>query len=1155
MKKVLRIATVLICLFLQSQLFANTVIVKGTVKDSANNPVANRTVKIYSTDSSNNGCILSHTVVTNPNGFYIDTLTCNGDIRKLAIIVESCNGLKITNYPTVFSTPNQVESNFIICGPLNTTPVSCKAAFSYTSAATGIKFNAAGCSTISGDTIISRTWTFGDSTPAMTGNIVDPTHLYSKPGVYNACLIITTKRGCQSSYCQTVAFTPSTNACSVQAMITTERVAPKQIRFNSSQSTTALGDSIFQRIWNFGDGTSLDGNQINPLKVYKDTGVYNVCVSVRTVKGCEKQYCISISVRDSIPGTSPVPTSCKAFFTYTFKDSTVQFNSADSKASATQGDSIISRTWYFSDGSTGISQSGNIIDPSHKFSKPGTYNVYLVIKTKLGCESKYTLVIVIPAPVIPTGCKAVFTYTIKDSTIYFKSGDSKPSTISGDSIISRTWYFIDSTHNLTLGGNVIDTSMSIRNILPGTYNVYLVIKTKYGCESKFVLGVVVPKPVTPTNCKAVFTYAIKDSTIYFRSGDSKPSTVAGDSIISRIWYFVDSTHNLTLGGNIIDTSISIRNILPGTYNVYLVIKTKYGCESKFVLGVVVPKPVIPINCKAVFNYSIKDSVINFNSAASQASSTRGDSIISRTWSYTDSTHNLVLNGNVVDTSFSLRGMNIKPGSYNVNLVIKTKFGCSSKYTLAIVIPKPVIPTNCKAVFDYTIKDSTIQFCSCDSKASSMAGDSIISRTWSYTDSTHNYILTGNVSDTAISLRNTNIKPGTYYVTLVIKTKYGCESKVTIPVVIPKPYYDLDCKAYFTYSIKDSVITFNSTGSFASSTTGDSIVARTWAYTDSTHNYVLNGNVVDTSISLRNMNIKPGTYYVTLSIKTKYGCESKIKNAIVIAGPVVPIACKAAFTYTAQGRTVTFNSSSAKASTVTDSIVSRIWLFGDNTIALQGNTISPVHNYSKPGKYTVLLYIKTKSGCESNISATFTLLPEDCPQNIQYTTTISQKKVTFSSQIIAGAGDSIMQRIWNFGDNSSLAGNQLKTEKEYCFFGTYNTCLQIKTVYGCEAKVCKEITISDTTTKPQSVVDYVKIISINPNPVVTRMITTIYSRNSNTDAEIAIYDAYGNRRLTLKKTLLSGNNMIEIATEFLPHGPYYLKVSAQKGIDSKLFYKL
>ena len=111
------------------------------------------------------------------------------------------------------------------------------------------------------------------------------------------------------------------------------------------------------------------------------------------------------------------------------------------------------------------------------------------------------------------------------------------------------------------------------------------------------------------------------------------------------------------------------------------------------------------------------------------------------------------------------------------------------------------------------------------------------------------------------------------------------------------------------------------------------------------------------------------------------------------------------------------------------------------------------------------------------------------------------------------------------------------------------------MYGCEAKVCKEVTVEDSASKPQSIVDYVKIISINPNPVVTRMITTIYSRNNNTDAEISIIDAFGNRRLSLKKTLASGNNMIEIATECLPHGAYYLKVSSQKGIDSKLFYKL
>ncbi|HVZ26888.1 MAG TPA: T9SS type A sorting domain-containing protein, partial [Sediminibacterium sp.] len=86
-------------------------------------------------------------------------------------------------------------------------------------------------------------------------------------------------------------------------------------------------------------------------------------------------------------------------------------------------------------------------------------------------------------------------------------------------------------------------------------------------------------------------------------------------------------------------------------------------------------------------------------------------------------------------------------------------------------------------------------------------------------------------------------------------------------------------------------------------------------------------------------------------------------------------------------------------------------------------------------------------------------------------------------------------------------------------------------------------------------NYVKILQINPNPVVTRMVATVYSRNSNIDAEILIYDIYGQVKLSLKKNLLQGNNMLEIATDQLYHGPYFLVVRTNNGKDSKAFYKL
>jgi len=753
MKTILRSVLLLSLLFLQGQLLANTVIVKGTIKNTANQPVANKKVKIYSIDSTNGGCPMVHYTITNPNGYYIDTLSCTGgDIRKLMLYVENCDGTMLTRDPAV-GISNLVEVNFIICTP-GTTPVTCKAAFSYQSLATGVKFNAAGSSTVAGDSIISRTWQFGDSSAALTGNRIDPTHVYAKPGIYQVCLTITTKKGCQSSYCQTVVFTPESNDCKVSPVITIEKTGPKKFRFNSSQSTVLLGDSIFQRIWKFGDGSSLDGNQVNPLKEYRENGTYNVCLSIRTLKGCEKTICVTVTVKDSVP----VPTECKAKFSYIIQGRTVKFNS--SLSAATAGDSIISRTWKFSD--TSASLSGNRLDPSFTYGKAGKYTACLYIKTKSGCESKF---------------------------------------------------------------------------------------------------------------------------------------------------------------------------------------------------------------------------------------------------------------------------------------------CA----------------------DIEIKDSAAA-----------------------------------------------------------------------------------CKAYFTWERKDSLIVFNSAGSRGTND-ADSIISRTWSYTDSTTSVSLGGNVVAPSYPYT----KPGTYKVYLMIKTKSGCENKFGANVVILPPAPPSGCKALFTYSQQNGVVKFNSNGSRGTTEKDSVMSRVWFFGDSTVPMEGNRIDPSHSYTKPGKYLIKLYIKTQSGCESKYSETITIGNPDCKAEAQFTTErISLKKIAYNSSLSkALPGDSIIQRTWKFGDNTILSGNEISPVKEFLQPGLYTTCLYIKTLNGCEAKLCREIVVRDTVNTPQANVDYIKIIQLNPNPVVTRMMATIYSRNSNAEAEITVYDIYGTAKLRIKKLLQQGNNMIEIGCESLYHGPYFLKVTTKNGRDSKAFYKL
>ena len=730
--------------------------------------------------------------------------------------------------------------------------------------------------------------------------------------------------------------------------MSTEKISSKKIRFNSGLSETLLSDSIVQRIWKFGDGSSLDGNQINPLKEYKDTGVYNVCIQVRTAKGCEKIFCLSVIVRDSVPGILPFPPNCKAAFSFSIKDSTITFNSESSRA-ASEDDSIISRTWYYADNSTSVSLTGNVSKPSHTYSKPGSYNVYLVIKTKKGCESKYAGIVVIAPRPEPVNCKANFIFITQGSTVKFNGSTSVPP--AGDSIISRVWSFGDSSTPLT--GNHIDPSHQYAK--EGNYTACLSIKTKRGCESKYCV------------------------------------------------------------------SFSLRDSVPW---------------------------ITPANCKAVFTFTIKDSTISFNSEGSHAASAE-DSIISRTWYYMDSSTTASLTGNVSKPSHTYS----KPGSYNVYLVIKTKKGCESKYAGIIVIAPRPVPSNCKAAFSFSIQDSTITFNSESSRAAS-EDDSIISRTWYYADNSTSVSLTGNVS---------------------------------------KPSH--------TYS-------------------------------------------------------NPGSYKVYLVIKTKKGCESKYAETVVIAPRPVPANCKALFTFRIQNLIVNFNSTASNATSAEDSIISRIWFFGDSTVPVQGNSKEPSHTYKKGGTYTVYLYIKTKKGCESKYAATVVIVPVNCTVQVNFTAErISSKKVQFNSSLSSAQGDSIIQRNWKFGNNTILSGNQISPVKEFPIQGVYTTCLRIKTIDGCEAELCKQVVVQDSVNLPQTSVDYVKIISINPNPVVTRMMVTIWSRNNNVEAELSIFDIYGTGKSNIKKVLVQGNNVIEIPTESLYHGPYFFKVSTKNGRDTKAFYKL
>ncbi|MFY8007737.1 MAG: PKD domain-containing protein, partial [Sediminibacterium sp.] len=590
---------------------------------------------------------------------------------------------------------------------------------------------------------------------------------------------------------------------------------------------------------------------------------------------------------------------------------------------------------------------------------------------------------------------------------------------------------------------------------------------------------------------------------------------------------------------------SIRHIFnqPGTYPVILYIKTKKGCESKFAANVVIP----PIQCRfetkiAVGRYNALS--YKFNSTHSNLSSS--DNIVKRSWSFGDGTYNEGNEANPLKTY-------AKAGKYKVCLVAKSLKGCRSESCIEIEIKdSTVLPADCFAFFNYEIDNNVVKLNSSRSRSSnnglSSAPDTIISRTWYFGNNARGIEVPGNQWD----MKYAYDQPGTYTITLVIKTRQGCESKYTTTIII-RP---ADCRFETRIGVgRQSGLSYQFRAEHAGLIAGDSIVKRSWNFGDGTFNEGNDERPVKTYT-------KAGKYKVCLVAKSRRGCVSESCFEINVSdSSIAPYNCKALFEYSINGTVVYFNSSaSTGAPTIggtNDSIISRTWYLGNATSGptYGGNEVEVKFDYLKPGTYTAYLVIKTRSGCESKYAVTFTIQPIcKAVADFKFEQTAPNKIQFASGASTTTSGDTITQRIWSFGDNTLMTGNVVNPEKVYRTAGTYRVCLQVKTSKGCVADVCKDVRVLDTTNTPGTAINYLKIVSINPNPVQTKMAVTVWSRLPNISTEFTVYDVNGNPKMSFKKELASGNNILEISADRLNPGLYFLRVGNAYGRDSAQFYK-
>jgi PKD repeat protein len=142
-------------------------------------------------------------------------------------------------------------------------------------------------------------WYFGDGTdtcimlnqPGVLPWGLFIRHTYPAPGVYRACVKILYEGGCIAADCKEVIIRPNTNVCG--GYLTDTQVSTRTFKFRGFAIHNP-NDPVIGYSWTFGDGTGATGREVT--HTYNHSGTYEVCLTIKTQRGCVTRICKKITV-------------------------------------------------------------------------------------------------------------------------------------------------------------------------------------------------------------------------------------------------------------------------------------------------------------------------------------------------------------------------------------------------------------------------------------------------------------------------------------------------------------------------------------------------------------------------------------------------------------------------------------------------------------------------------------------------------------------------------------------------------------------------------------------------------------------------------------------------------------------------------------------
>jgi PKD repeat protein len=241
-----------------------------------------------------------------------------------------------------------------------------------------------------------------------------------------------------------------------------------------------------------------------------------------------------------------------------------------------------------------------------------------------------------------------------------------------------------------------------------------------------------------------------------------------------------------------------------------------------------------------------------------------------------------------------------------------------------------------ARFTYSANGLTVNF---NASTSSDSDGTIVSYSWNFGDGG---------SGSGVTASRTYSAAGTYNVVLTVTDDDGAIDTETHGVTVSSPPpANNPPTASFTYTANGLTVQFTDT----SVDSDGSVVGWSWNFGD--------GTPLGTTRNPSHTYAAAGTYSVSLTVTDDDGAASSpySQNVVVSVPNSPPVA---AFTWTANGLSVTFDSS---ASYDPDgNVVGWLWNFGDGSPT--SNVQNPIHDYAAAGTYTVSLTVTDNGGASS-----------------------------------------------------------------------------------------------------------------------------------------------------------------------------------------------